>query len=61
MNKKLLLFRLSIAAFIILNFAVSFKLESEAEVFIMFFTFIFTTSYIVAEAVNVFDEAEHNS
>jgi hypothetical protein len=56
--KKLLLFRLLVAVFIIMNFAVSFKLENEAEVFIMVFTFIFTTAYIAAEAVNAFDEAK---
>ena len=59
MNKKLLAFRLLVAVFIIMNFAVSYKLESEAEVLIMLFAVIFTTSYIAAEAVHAFDEAKH--
>jgi len=59
MNKKLLAFRLLVAVFIIMNFAVSFKLESEAEVLIMLFAVIFTISYIAAEAVHAFDEAKH--
>jgi hypothetical protein len=59
MNKKLLAFRVLVAVFIIMNFAVSFKLESEAEVLIMLFVVIFTISYIAAEAVHAFDEAKH--
>ena len=59
MNKKLLAFRLLVTVFIIMNFAVSFKLESEAEVLIMLFAVIFTISYIAAEAVHAFDEAKH--
>jgi hypothetical protein len=59
MNKKLLAFRVLVAVFIIMNFAVSFKLKSETEVFIMLFAVIFTISYIAAEAVHAFDEAKH--
>ena len=61
MNKKLLVFRLLVSVFIIMNFAVSFKLKNETDVFIMLFTFIFTIAYLAAEAVNAFDEAKHNS
>jgi hypothetical protein len=58
MNKKLLLFRLAVAAFIILNFIISYKLETAADVFLMIFTFLFSVSYIVAEAVSAFDDAK---
>lgn len=58
MNKKLLLFRIVVAVFIILNFIISYKLETAAEVFIMLFNFLFSASYILAEAYHAFDEAE---
>jgi len=58
MNKKLLLLRITVAVFIILNFIISYKLETAADVFIMLFTSLFSVSYILAEAYHAFDEAE---
>ena len=49
MNKKLLLFRLSIIAFIIISFASSYRLETDADITIMFFTFLITLGYLGAE------------
>lgn len=51
MNKKLLAFRLSMITFIILNFLVSFKLETVAECLIMFVTFLLALGYLAAEVI----------
>ena len=51
MNKKLLAFRLTMITFILLNFLVSFKLETIAECVIMFFTFLLALGYIAAEVI----------
>jgi hypothetical protein len=61
MNKKLMLFRLACVLFIIINFIVSFRLESVADVLIMGFNFMFTISLTIAEAYCAFDKAEPNS
>jgi len=52
MNKKLLAFRLTMITFILLNFLVSFKLETIAECLIMFFTFLLALGYIAAEVIS---------
>jgi hypothetical protein len=58
MNKKLLAFRISIMAFIATCFAVSFKLETEADCLIMFFTFLFSIGYLGAEVITTHGEAK---
>lgn len=55
MNRLLLLFRLLVIAFITMTFIISYKLEDEMDVFIMFYNIVFTTAFIIAESVNVFD------
>jgi uncharacterized membrane protein len=49
--KKLLAFRITIIAFIIISFISSFKLETEAECVIMFFTFLLSLGYLGAEMI----------
>ena len=55
---KLTLFRTSIVAIIILNFSVSFRLETEAECLIMFLNFLLALGYLGAEMIITRDEAE---
>lgn len=55
MNKKLMLFRIACVIFIVLNFIVSFRMESEADVLLMVFNFIFTLALIFAEVNWAFD------
>jgi hypothetical protein len=59
--KKLLLFRIAVITFIVFNFVLSFKLETEADCLIMLFTFLFSIGYLGAETINAFDKAKHNS
>jgi len=54
--KKLLTFRITIIAFIIISFISSWKLESEAECAIMFFTFLLSLGYLGAEMIVTRDE-----
>jgi hypothetical protein len=61
MNKKLVAFRAIVLLFIITAFTVSYKLESEAECLIMFFTFLFSLGYLGAEVMIARDEAKSNS
>jgi uncharacterized membrane protein len=49
--KKLLLFRLAIITFIIISFSSSFKLETEMDCTIMFFTFLIALGYLGAEMI----------
>ncbi len=56
-----MLFRLACVVFIITNFIVSYKMETEAEVLIMAFNFMFTLALIIAEVKCVFDGAKHHS
>jgi len=58
MNKKLLFARATIIAIIILNFSVSFRLETEAECLIMFFNFLLALGYLGAEMIIAREEAE---
>jgi hypothetical protein len=58
MNKKLLVFRLTIIGFILLNFIVSFRLENEAACLIMFFNFLLSLGYLAAEMIIARGEAE---
>ena len=51
MNKKLLLFRLSIIMFIIISFASSYRLETDADITITFFTTLLLLSYVGAEII----------
>ena len=55
---KLLVFRVAIITFLITNFIISFTLESEADVVIMFFTFLMSLGYLGAEMIIARDEAE---
>jgi len=55
MNRLLLLFRLLVIAFITMTFIISYKLEDEMDVFIMFYNIVFTTAFVIAESVNAFD------
>ena len=48
---KLLVFRVTIITFLIINFIISFTLESEADVIIMFFTFLMSLGYLGAEMI----------
>lgn len=59
MNKKLLVFRITIVAFIVTNFMISYQLETEADVMIMFFTFLISLGYLGAEMIITRDEAKH--
>jgi hypothetical protein len=59
MNKKLLLFRSALIIFIVTSFSISWKLETEADCAIMFFTFLISLGYLGAEMVVTRDEAEH--
>jgi hypothetical protein len=52
MNKKLLAFRLSMITFIILNFLVSFKLETVTECLIMFCNLNLALAYLAAEVIS---------
>ena len=56
---KLLVFRTTVITFIVFNFIISYKLESEAECLIMFFTFLFSLGYLGAEMLTSRDEAEN--
>ena len=58
MNKKLLFARATITAIIILNFSVSFRLETEAECLIMFLNFLLVLGYLGAEMIIAREEAE---
>jgi hypothetical protein len=51
MNKKLLAFRLTIIGFILLNFIISFRLETEVACLIMFFNLLLSISYLIAEII----------
>jgi hypothetical protein len=51
MNKKLLLFRLSIIMFIIISFASSYRLETDADITITFFAVLLSVGYVGAEMV----------
>jgi hypothetical protein len=55
---KLLVFRVVIITFLITNFIISFTLETEADVVIMFFTFLMSLGYLGAEMIIARDEAE---
>jgi uncharacterized membrane protein len=59
MNKKLLLFRSVLIIFIVTSFSISWKLETEADCAIMFFTFLISLGYLGAEMIVTRDEAEH--
>jgi hypothetical protein len=56
---KLLVFRITIVAFIVTNFMISYQLETEADVMIMFFTFLISLGYLGAEMIITRDEAKH--
>jgi len=56
--KKLLLFRLAIITFIIISFSSSFKLETEMDCTIMFFTFLIALGYLGAEMIVTRDEVK---
>jgi hypothetical protein len=58
---KLLVFRIIIISFIIISFILSFKLETEVECVIMFFTFLLLLGYLGAEMISKFDKAKHES
>jgi hypothetical protein len=59
MNKKLLAFRSALILFIIISFLTSWKLETEADCMIMFFTFLISLGYLGAEMIiNIHDEAK---
>jgi len=53
---KLLVFRIVMIVFIVLNTIVFGKLETESDCIFMFLTFLIALSYLVAEVVNVFDD-----
>ena len=55
---KLLVFRVAIITLLIINFIISFTLESEVDVAIMFFTFLMSLGYLGAEMLIARDEAE---
>jgi len=55
---KLLVFRVTIITFLIIIALLSFTLESEADVIIMFFTFLISLGYLGAEMIIARDEAE---
>ena len=55
---KLLVFRVTIITFLIIIALLSFTLESEADVVIMFFTFLISLGYLGAEMIIARDEAE---
>ena len=61
MSKKLMLFRLACVVFIITNFIISFKMETEADVILMAFNFMFTIALLIAEVKCAFDGAKHNA
>ena len=58
---KLLLFRATIITFLTVCFISSFKLETEADCLIMFFTFMMSIGYLGAEIVIKLDKAEPKS
>jgi len=58
---KLLVFRISMIVFLIMNTVVFGKLETESDCFFMLLTFMIGVSYVAAEAYHAFDEAKHNS
>jgi len=58
MNKRLLAFRIAIITFIVISFSISYKLESEMECLIMFFTFLLSLGYLGAEIITARDEAK---
>ena len=58
MNKNLLVFRALITLIIVLNFSVSFRLETEAECLIMFLNFLLALGYLGAEMIIARDKAE---
>jgi uncharacterized membrane protein len=55
---KKLLFRLAIITFIIISFSSSFKLETEMDCTIMFFTFLIALGYLGAEMIVTRDEVK---
>ena len=55
---KLLVLRITIVAFIVTNFMISYQLETEADVMIMFFTFLITLGYLGAEMIITRDESK---
>jgi uncharacterized membrane protein len=61
MNKKLLAFRSALILFIVISFLTSWKLETEADCVIMFFTFLISLGYLGAEMIVTRDEAEHKA
>ena len=61
MNKKLLAFRSALILFIVISFLTSWKLETEADCMIMFFTFLISLGYLGAEMIITRDEAEHKA
>ena len=56
MNKKLLAFRIVMIIFIVSNFMVFGKLETESDCIFMILTFLITIAFLVAEAVHAFDD-----
>jgi diacylglycerol kinase len=58
MNKKLLAFRSALILFIVISFLTSWKLETEIDCAIMFFTFLISLGYLGAEMIITRDEAE---
>ena len=58
---KLLVFRISMIVFLIMNTIVFGKLETESDCFFMLLTFMIGVSYVAAEAYHAFDTAEQES
>jgi hypothetical protein len=55
---KLLVFRVAIITFLIINFIISFTLETAADCVIMFFTFLMSLGYLGAEMIITRDKAK---
>jgi len=55
---KLLVFRITVIIFIVFNFIVSFRLENEAACLIMFFNFLLSLAYLIAEMIIAREGAE---
>ena len=58
---KLLVFRILMIVFLIMNTIVFGKLETESDCFFMLLTTMIAISYVAAEAYHAFDKAEHES
>ena len=56
MNKKLLAFRIVMIIWIVSNFMVFGKLETESDCIFMVLTFLITIAFLVAETVHAFDD-----